>query len=94
MRHLVTFDAADGEDATLLYFAQECSFFAQRSSNGHTQYDFVHIIRQLSGCGIKIKFNLWLPIFLENVWRIWRFERDILGVDALDLESHFGVVLF
>ena len=31
MRHLVTFDAADGEDTALLNFAQERSFFAQRA---------------------------------------------------------------
>jgi hypothetical protein len=88
------FDTADGEDTALLYFAQERSFFAQRSRYGDTQHHFIHVISQLGGCGIKIKFNLWLPIFLENMRRIWRFERDILGVDTLDLESHFSVILF
>lgn len=53
MRHLVTFDAADGEDTALLNFAQERSFFAQRGGHGDTQYDFIHIIRQLGGCGIR-----------------------------------------
>ena len=94
MRHLVAFDAADGEDTALLNFAQECSLFAQRGGHGDTQYDFIHIIRQLGGCGIQIKFNLWLPVFLENVRRIWRFKRDIFGVDALDLENHFIIALF
>jgi hypothetical protein len=32
----------------------------------------------LGRCGIQIKFNLWLPVFLENVRRIWRFKRDIV----------------
>ena len=94
MRHLITFDAADGEDAALLYFAQECSLFAQRSGYGNTQYDFIHIFRQLGGSSIQIKFNLWLPVFLENMWRIWCFVGDVFGVNALDLESHLGVVLF
>ncbi|VTP62096.1 Uncharacterised protein [Leclercia adecarboxylata] len=86
MRHLITFDAADGEDAALLYFAQECSLFAQRSGYGNTQYDFIHIFRQLGGSSIQIKFNLWLPVFLENMWRIWCFVGDVFGVNALDLE--------
>ncbi|MNR25877.1 hypothetical protein D3C85_1430490 [compost metagenome] len=94
MRQLITFNTANGEDTTLLYFTQECRFFTQRSGNGHAQYNFIHVVCQLGRRSIKIKFNLWLPIFLENMRRIWRFERDIFGVDALDLETHFVVVLF
>ena len=90
MRHLVAFDAADGEDAALLYFTQERGFFAQRGGHGHTQYNFIHVICQLGRCGIQIKFNLWLPVFLENVRRIWRFKNEtIFRVDALDLENSF-----
>jgi hypothetical protein len=43
-----------------------------------TQYDFIHVICQLGRCGIQIKFNLWLPVFLENVRRIWRFKETSL----------------
>nr|AAA83908.1 ORF; putative [Escherichia coli] len=94
MRHLGAFDTRDGENTALLNFTQERGFFAQRGRYGNTQYHFVYVICQLGRCRIQIKFNFWLPIFLENVRRVRRFERDILGINTLDLESHFSVVLF
>ena len=94
MRHLSPFNTTDGENTALLNFAQERSFFTQGSRYGDTQHYFIHVICQLGRCGIKIKFNLWLPIFLENMRCIWRFERHILGINTLDLESHFSVILF
>ena len=84
----------DGENTALLNFTQERGFFAQGGRYGNTQYHFVNVICQLRRCRIQIKFNFWLPIFLENVRRVRRFERNILGINTLDLESHFGVVLF
>ena len=94
MCHLGAFDTRDGENTALLNFTQERGFFAQGGRYGNTQYHFVYVICQLGRCRIQIKFNFWLPIFLENVRRVRRFERDILGLNTLDLESHFSVVLF
>ena len=94
MRHLVAVNAVDREDAALLYFTQERGFFAQRSGYGYAQHHFVDAFSQLAGSGVQIKFNFRLPVFLENLRRIWRFKGNILGIDTLDLESHFGAVLF
>ena len=41
VRHLRSFDTVDREDTALLYFAQEASFFAQRSSHGNAQNHFI-----------------------------------------------------
>ena len=94
MRHLGAFDAVDGENTALLYFTEERGFFAQRSGHGHTQHHFINAFSQLGGGGIQIKFNFRLPVFLENLRRVRRFKRDIFGIDTLDLEGHFGAVLF
>ena len=94
VRHLGTVDAFDGENTALLNFTQECGFFAQRGGYGYAQHHFIHAFSQLAGSRIQIKFNFRLPIFLENLRRVRRFKRDIFGVDALNLESHFGAVLF
>ena len=94
MSHLSPFDTFDGEDTRLLSFTQECGLFAQRRRYGDTQHHFIHTFSQLVGSGIKIKFNLWLPIFLENMRCIRRFKGNVFGIDALNLESHFCVVLF
>lgn len=83
MCHLGAFDTRDGENTALLNFTQERGFFAQRGRYGNTQYHFVYVICQLGRCRIQIKFNFWLPIFLENVRRVRRFERDILGINTL-----------
>ena len=80
VRHLGAFDAVDGENTALLYFTEERGFFAQRSGHGHTQHHFINAFR--------------LPVFLENLRRVRRFKRDIFGIDTLDLEGHFGAVLF
>ncbi len=66
----------------------------QRSGHGHTQHHFINAFSQLGGGGIQIKFNFRLPVFLENLRRVRRFKRDIFGIDTLDLEGHFGAVLF
>jgi hypothetical protein len=69
-------------------------FLRPESGYGHAQHHFIHAFSQLAGSGIQIKFNFRLPVFLENLRRVRRFKRDIFGVDALNLESHFGAVLF
>ncbi|OQV65051.1 hypothetical protein AK51_25325 [Serratia nematodiphila DZ0503SBS1] len=94
MRQLRAFDACYREDARLLHFAQERRLFAQGRRHGYAQYHFIHFVSQLAGRGIQIKFNFRLPFLLENLRRVRRFEGDILGIDTLDLESHFGAVLF
>lgn len=94
MCYLGVFDICDGENIVLLNFIQECGFFVQGGCYGNTQYYFVYVICQLGRCCIQIKFNFWLLIFLENVWCVWCFERDIFGINMLDLESYFSVVLF
>lgn len=92
--YLGVFDVVDGENIVLLYFIEECGFFVQCSGYGYMQYYFINVFSQLGGGGIQIKFNFWLLVFLENLWCVWCFKRDIFGIDMLDLEGYFGVVLF
>lgn len=76
----------DGEDTSLLYFAQEGGFGFQFASYGQGQDNLVHVLSQDVGLGIHIQLDVRLPLFLEDVRGIRRFERDILGVNTLDVE--------
>ncbi len=81
-----TFNTADGENTDLLNFAQERGFFPEGSRYGNAaQLHKRH--PPLGRCRIKIGFNTRLPIFLENMRCVWRFETS--QYEPLDLESHF-----
>ena len=77
---------ADGEDTGLLNFTQEGRFGFQLAGHGQGQYHFIDTVGQDVGLGVHVQLDVRLPLFLEDVRGIRRFEGDVLGVDALDVE--------
>ena len=89
---LVFGDVADLEDAALLGLDQEQRLVVDLGRDGRGDGDFVDAVGDRRGAQAEVDLDLRLALLEQDLRRVGLLERQILQVDALDLE-HRGLVV-
>ena len=87
-------EALGCEDAGLLHLDQEGGLVLDLDRHRDREHHLINGGVELVDLGVEVELVTRLPLAPEDLGRVGRLEGDVLGVDALDGELTFVVLLF